>query len=168
MQLSLHHATLAISLLNITMLPTHVLESWRVRSPGIFLAQQLRLIMYFGIWLWIVFQMPCLGSESQCNLCTRTSFLGFRGHITRSLNRSWILALVLVAGYFALRTHVWFYGPAHAWGSVPALISTRRKQAWTAYIDTTQESIQNYRVADTQRIRARNPWAIPAINCFFM
>jgi uncharacterized integral membrane protein len=44
----------------------------------------------------------------------------------------------------------------------------RGGKAWIAYIDTTQESIQNYRLADTQRIRARNPRAIPAINWFFM
>jgi hypothetical protein len=167
-QLSLHHATVAISLLTITILPTHVLESWRVRSPGIFLAQQLRLVIYFGIRLWIAFQMPCLGSDPQCNLCTRTIFLGFHGHITTPLNRSWILITVFVTGYFALRTHIWFYGLSHALSSVPALISTTQKQAWIAYIDATQKSIQTHRLADTRRIRARNPRAYPVINLFFM
>lgn len=65
--ISLHHAMVAISLLTVLMLPLHFVEHWRVRSPGIFLAQQLRFILYGAFQIWTTANLACFGSHPELN-----------------------------------------------------------------------------------------------------
>ncbi|KAI1150718.1 hypothetical protein F4825DRAFT_425628 [Nemania diffusa] len=157
--LSLHHASTASSLLTVTIFPTHVLESWRVRSPGLFVSQQARIWMYVAISFWITLQMPCLGTEHQCNLCTRTFVVGIVSHITVPLNRSIRLAQAIITIFLTLRSYFWFYGPIHTLQSVPAMFSRTRRQTWIAYIDKTHESLTYWRIQEmkqaTMRLRTK-------------
>jgi hypothetical protein len=156
-ELSLHHSVVASSLLTITIVPAHILESWRVRSPGIFVAQQIRLAIYCAYGWWLVLQMPCMGAEPQCNLCTRTSLFGHVGRVTTDINRSFRLAIILVTSYFWLRSVVWFYGLRHFFEAFPALFSETRKQAWNSYIDRTHDELTTWRVQYLSRARQKNP-----------
>jgi hypothetical protein len=156
-ELSLHHSVVASSLLTITIVPAHILESWRVRSPGLFVAQQIRLAIYCAYGWWLVLQMPCMGAEPQCNLCTRTSFFGYASRVTTDKSRSIRLAIILVTSYFWLRSVVWFYGLRHFFEAFPALFSETRKQAWNSYIDRTHDELMKWRVQSLSRARQKNP-----------
>ena len=45
-ELSLHHATISLTLMTVVMLLLYFVESWWIESPGLFVAQQLRLGTY--------------------------------------------------------------------------------------------------------------------------
>lgn len=133
--LSLHHAVVGTSLLSLTMMPLAVLNFGRVRSPGVFLAQQIRRGLYGGAQLWITWTMPCFGTEPQCNLCMRSSFMGYSFRIVLATNRSVRLAIQLFLLIIWLRDQAWEYGPVHYLQAFPALLSERRKGDWNSYID---------------------------------
>ncbi|CAF3475686.1 unnamed protein product [Fusarium graminearum] len=152
-KLSLHHSVVASSLLTITILPTHILESWRVRSPGIFVAQQVRLAIYCAYAWWLILEMPCMGAEPQCNLCTRSSLFGHASRVATHGNRSLRLGVVLFTSYLWLRQVVWSYGPRHYFESVPATLSETRKQAWNSYIDENRDSLTTWRLRRLARER---------------
>ena len=75
--LSLHHAMVVTDLAQITMLPMHLVEPWRVRSPGLYAAQQARFLSWSGMFFWLWTKTPCLGSTPECNQCTRTTSFFF-------------------------------------------------------------------------------------------
>ncbi|KAF5246878.1 hypothetical protein FAUST_1063 [Fusarium austroamericanum] len=158
-KLSLHHSVVASSLLTITILPTHILESWRVRSPGIFVAQQVRLAIYCAYAWWLILEMPCMGAEPQCNLCTRSSLFGHAGRVATHGNRSLRLGVVLFTSYLWLRQVVWSYGPRHYFESVPATLSETRKQAWNSYIDENRDSLTTWRLRRLARERKYNQFS---------
>lgn len=159
--LSLHHASTASALLTVTLLPTHILESWRVRSPEMFVAQKVRFWTNTVIYLWITLQMPCVGTNHDCNLCTRTYTVGFAGHIAAPFNRSTRLATSIITSFLSLRSDLWFYGIVNTLQSVPAMFSRVRRRRWIAYGDQTLETLTSWRMQDIrlgkERVRARNP-----------
>lgn len=163
--LSLHHATVASGLLTVTLLPMHVLEPWRVDSPGVFIAQQVRLFIYLAVKFYMVTHMPCLGSDRQCNLCTRSSSFGFAGHIVTPFNRSSQLTLLLWILFFWTGQSAWTYGPLHLFQSLQTPFSATSHQAWVWYNNETRRSLTEWRLTALQIARSRNSkvWSIITI-----
>lgn len=163
--LSLHHATVASALLTITLAPMYVMESWRVDSPGLFMAQQVRLIMYVAVKLYLTIHMPCLGNHPQCNLCARSSTFFVDGNIVTPLNRSYQLIMMLCVVYFWFKQNLWTYGPFHLLQSLRTPFSDTSHQAWLSYNYETRRSLTEWRHTDLRIIRSRNPrmWSFTKI-----
>ncbi|KAL4905801.1 hypothetical protein BDW74DRAFT_177503 [Aspergillus multicolor] len=155
--LSLHHATIALQLLTITLLPMYILESWRVRSPGIFIAQQVRLFLWWGVSFYVALYMPCFGDNPQCNLCARASTFGIPGRVVNPVNRSFKLAILTFTIFVWLRAQAWVYGPWHLLASLKTPFSQSSHLAWARYVDETQQNLTEWREADIRRLRARIP-----------
>lgn len=166
--LSLSYSEAASTLLSITIFPMQILESQRIRSPGLFVAQQGQLWVQRITYLWINIHMPCLGIDHECNLCTRSSFLGHSGHTISPFRRSFRLAILISFSFRTLRSYLWLYGPLHTLQSVPVMFSQAQRKKWISYIDQTHESLTHSRL---QRLRqqkasakAKNPnarlWSI--------
>lgn len=138
-QLSLHHCTVATSLLSVTLIPIWIASRTRTRSPGIFLAQGFRTIAYFGIRFWIFLQMPCLGSSPECNLCTRYSLFGIVSRIVTPFNRYFRFFVDGTIFFFFTRGHIWFFGCKHFLEAFPASLDDKLKTEWISYLDKTYE-----------------------------
>jgi len=145
-QLSLHHAVVVEALLKLVMLPMHLVEPWRVRSPVLFFAQQIRFGAYIALSLWLSIKTPCLGSDPQCNMCTRrTAFFFFTGHANNYMNRSWsILTLVFICTNWA-QSQWWTYGPGNYMLTIPALLSEMKARSWISHVRMTQRTLFNWR-----------------------
>lgn len=128
-ELSLHHAMVSVSLLTVSMLPLHFVESWRVTSPSLFIAQQLRLGIYTALQLWLVFKTACLGSHPECNLCTRTVMFFKAYPAVSDCGRSIRVFVILFVGANWI-LGVYTYGPSHYVEALPAMLSNRRAARW--------------------------------------
>lgn len=169
-ELSLHHAMASITLLSITMLPLHLVESWRITSPGLFIAQQLRLGIYAATQLWLVIKTPCLGSHPECNFCTQTVMFFTAYPAVNNFGRSARAFGILVVGFTWMNTTLYTYGLAHYIDAVPAMLSASRAARWAAFAENTLEDITAWRVNEVRRCqqawaserRRRDPRQAPA------
>ncbi|KAM6476495.1 hypothetical protein HDV62DRAFT_375271 [Trichoderma sp. SZMC 28011] len=161
--LSLSHSEAASSLLAITIFPTQIMQSQRIRSPGLFVAQQGQLWVQRIAYLWINLHMPCLGTVHECNLCTRSSTFGHSVHTITPLRRSFRLAVLVCLSLVTLRSYFWSYGPLHTLQPLPAMFSNTQRQKWISFIDETQESFDHFRAQllrqQKAREKAKNPSA---------
>lgn len=158
--LSLHHATIASRLLTVTLLPMHIVESWRVDSPGLFVAQQVRLIMYLAVGFFLVTHMPCLGSDPRCNLCARSSTFGVVRHIVTPVNRSFHLIQLLCVVFMWFRQHAWVYGPLHLLESLKTPFSETSHQAWVWYNNEIRRSLTEWQLTNLRIVRSKNQWSM--------
>ena len=131
-KLSFEHVAMISSLLTVSICPMHLNEPWRVQSPGLFTAQQIRLFSYGALQLWLVLKATCLGSEPQCNLCTKT-YIFVKEHTAGPGRRALeaFLRLCTINDWF--RDLVWREGPFNYVKSVPALFSQTHRDAWLAH-----------------------------------
>ena len=157
--LSLNHAMVVYDLLTMTILPMHFVEPWRVRSPGLYAAQQCRFLLWCALSFWLWTKTPCLGNTPECNQCTRTtSFFFWTAHACRNLNRSFHIFSVLLVLIIWLRSHTWTYGPQNYVLTLPALVLEQHAQRWTDYVRKNEEALQIWR---RRRIRSmKNPIVI--------
>ena len=143
-RLGLHHTIVASTLLIISTFPTHVLESWKVDAPELFIAQQFRLAILSASSWWIMLEMPCLGSFPQCNQCVLSSYFGHAYHVSDKAVRSWWLTTVLWVSYWWCRDFLWHFGPYFYMSAIPAAFSGSWKKDWLAYLDKTATTNSTY------------------------
>lgn len=157
--LSLAHLMIATDLMTVMMLPLHIVESWRSRSPALFVAEQVRLAIYLGVQLWLILKTPCLGSHPECNFCTRSVAFAFEiGHVVSHWERSWRIFWVGVVCFVWFRGFTYFYGLFHFFDAIPAMFSDRLKSRWIRFAVDTQHSVDSWRV-HTLKYRQRE-WAL--------
>lgn len=144
-QLSLHHAVIVKALLTLILLPMHIVEPWRVRSPALFFAQQIRFGAYVALSLWLSIKTPCLGSDPQCNMCTRRAGLFTTWPASRYFYRSLDVSILLIVVVFWAHAQWWNYGLGHYILTVPALLSETKARDWKRYVWTTQRTLFDWR-----------------------
>lgn len=149
------------SLLSLDIFPLHFIESWRVQSPGLFVAQQVRLFVYLALEFWLLLKTPCLGSQPQCNLCKRIYFL-VDDHAINRRRRAWLFFLSLMTLNLWLRGPFWAYGPYNYFESVLALFSNAHRNSWLADVTHSHSSVQAWRKARRKALRRKyfncDPW----------
>lgn len=154
-QLSLHHAMIVKDLLSLTLLPMHVVESWRVHSPGLFAAQQVRFVMYIALSLWLAVKAPCLGTSPECNRCTRVvQWAIWIGNECSHWTRASSTAGAYFLGCLWLVQQIWTYGPFNYLRTVPALISDHNKDEWINYVRLNQRYLAKWRKENLRRNRS--------------
>ncbi len=137
------------------MLPLHFVESWRIPSAGLFVAQQLRLGIYTALQLWLVVKTSCLGSHPECNLCTQTVWFFKPYTAVSNWGRAGRMFFILfVAVNWALSTfHT--YGLRHYLAAFPALFSRSLAERWVFFAEDTQNDLTVWRMRELKRIRTR-------------
>ena len=157
-ELSLHHAMVSLSLLTVVMLPLHFIESWRIKSPGLFVAQQVRLGTYAAMQLWLALQAPCFGSNPECNLCTKTVFawsVSYAVGMFASILRIFTVGLIASAW---LNATFWVYGPLHSIAALLAMFSESRSRRWIEFAETTDNDLTTWRQKELKRLRRKGGW----------
>ena len=160
-ELSLPHAMVSLSLLTVVMLPLHFIESRRITSPGLFVAQQLRFGIYTAMEVWLVVKTPCLGSHPECNLCTKSVMLGHAYPTVNNLSRAARILATMVVGVIWLDTTIFTYGPRHYIEALPAMFSESRAAKWAAVIEHVMEEETAWRRFKLGRTRRRWAWCNP-------
>ena len=155
--MSLNHATIALSLMSITMLPLHLVESWQSRSPSLYLLQQIRLFVYAALQLWLNLKTPCLGSHPSCNNCTQTVWFFFRGHLADRWTRSLHMFFIVIILQFWTQRLIWTYGPTHYFQTILAVFSQARAKEWSSYVNDTQMSLKLWRERNLRGDK-KTPW----------
>ncbi|KAK0740594.1 hypothetical protein B0T18DRAFT_393378 [Schizothecium vesticola] len=143
--LSLHHATVSLTVLTVVMLPLHFVESWRIESPGLFVAQQLRLGTYSAMQIWLALQAPCFGSSPECKLCTKSGVLWYSFNVASDWGRISRIAAVLIVGISWVKSTLLTYGPLHSIQAVPAMFSESRAARWSDFAKSTQSDLVAWR-----------------------
>lgn len=143
--LSLSHAMVVVALLTQSLFLVQLIEPWIVRSPSLFLAQQVRFPIYIALAIWLAVKTPCLGSDSQCNLCTRAFTWFWATRATNPWRRSGILYTIsfVVTGW--LDMIFWLYGPVHYLRTLAAVVSEKKKEAWIYAIDESKRDLKTWR-----------------------
>ncbi|KAK1832791.1 hypothetical protein QBC39DRAFT_256134 [Podospora conica] len=167
-ELSLQHAAVSLSLLTVVMLPLHFVESWRIDSPGLFVAQQVRLATYSAMQLWLAIQAPCFGSSPECNLCTRSTMFWVTFDEVHFLGRSFKVGAVFLVGVAWLNATLLTYGPLHSIQAVPAMFSETWAAEWAAFAKTTEGDLTAWRKKRVRVQRRKREWTRFAINSFLL
>lgn len=154
-ELSLHHATVSLTLLTVVMLPLHFVESWRIESPGLFVAQQLRLGTYSAMQIWLAVQAPCFGSTPECNLCTKTGALWYSFNVVSDWGLMSRVAAVFIVGISWVKSTFLTYGPLHSIQAVPAMFSKLRAERWSEFARSTQSDLMEWRRERLRGFRRR-------------
>ena len=163
-ELSLHHAVIVQSLLTLVLLPMHIVEPWRVDSPALFFAQQIRFGAYLALSFWLNVKTPCLGSTSQCNMCTkRTAYFFYTNHaVSRPLRASNVFTLFFICTLWG-QGQWWTYGPMHYVKTVPALLSDSKAKRWRECVIATHQSLSEWR----REFKKRTPRRSQPMVAFF-
>lgn len=144
-ELSLHHATVSLTLLTVVMLPLHFVESWRIESPGLFVAQQLRLATYSAMQIWLAVKAPCFGSTPECNLCTKAGVLWYSSNVVSDWGLITRIFPVFIVGISWVKSTFLTYGPLHSIQAVPAMFSESRAEGWSEFARSTQRDLMEWR-----------------------
>ncbi|KAI5810447.1 hypothetical protein BZA77DRAFT_378153 [Pyronema omphalodes] len=120
-QLSLPDATVAAKLFDLTVTPFFIVEPWHSRTPGLFVANALRSLVYITINLWLNLQSPCFGNKAQQNMCIKRPGIMWRG-----LKLFWY-GLISAAWF---RRMFYFIGTSNFLGAFYALISEKARNKW--------------------------------------
>ncbi|ORX95706.1 hypothetical protein BCR34DRAFT_194029 [Clohesyomyces aquaticus] len=141
-KLSLHHGVIVQALLAVVMVPIHIVEPWRIKSPVLYAAQQLRFGAFMALSLWLLIKTPCLGADPQCNMCTSVFFSGRASqHWRRSLGMSLNLSLCIIWS----SSQWWTYGLSNLLQTIPALFSGRVSDAWLHHVHATEHTLGHWR-----------------------
>ncbi len=92
------------------MLPLHFIESGRITSPGLFVAQQLRLGIYTAMQVWLVVKTPVSGATPSATSAQSQS-CGHAYPTVNDLSRAARILPVMVVGV------VWFNTQSTHWPS---------------------------------------------------
>lgn len=128
--LNLAHAWVARSLMTVMMLPPWIISSARPRDPALFLALQVRFMMFSIFILWMTIRCSCAGHDPACNLCVKGYWLGIQCSVCRPISRSFDLAMFLAFMCSWFWTNIWTFGLSHFLAAVPAIFSRRRARMW--------------------------------------